>query len=284
MKNKLIYVVMILCTFGILSGCNKSYNPTIGIYELRRASFDSFVANPDVDILSKITPKIYKSTVDTQRYYRQGILPFDITSSFIEFANNKIEIQNFLAQNGIHFDVDTVAIIDAPKMPMTIWAKSNEESAFITVNEQTDDESYAYRCYTQYAFNKKFAGIYGSLNANSKNIPGEATVKLYSDYADVPLIATLEAFGASINKEDRDQITITFNEGHYCLDLTQRTLYRSEYRTENLLYLIDGVPVFVYSTEQDLMVDTATLSAILREMGQSISVTLDRESCTVTIK
>ncbi len=248
----------------------------IEIYQIERDTFDIFIKNPSMDHFSAAEPKVYYNVNALKRHLTVEILP-----AFIEFVSDTTKIQEFLTQNGMNCDVNGVVIIDAPEVALTMWVQSDQEDIFITINEEIEDKPYVYRCYSLSDYNKKYGCLYGSLNANGIRIADIAPISIYSDYADVPLLCVLEAFGSVIDRTNEDLISITFHNKNYRLNIKNRDLYEVG-NGLNMLHLYGGFQ-FIYPAEHDLMVDTNTLSSVMYNMGQPISIDCDRENNIVTI-
>ena len=279
MKKANRYVFLLVCTLLCavitLSGCKKTTeddSDKMKIYQIDRDTFDEIATDPDTYILSKMKPETYQASDSTQNYYKQGIIPFEIEPVFLDLVTDK---------TGIYFGVEKVVVLDAPRIPMTLWVTGEACNAFITVNEGFYGEGYIYKCYTQAAFNLKFVCLDASLWVDNQDVSG-ITVKLYADYADVPLLRVLEALGAEIQIESNKYVNVSLNGNVYSLDIKKLEFFENG-NTENLLYLVDGNSVFVYAKGQDVMVDTVTLKAILQEMELSVTIYTDRTNHRVDI-
>lgn len=299
MKNKSLIVIIFVLVLFLMTSCNKNSvqietekgdamknhaNFYVQIYKISRDTFESFLSKPSVETLSIVDSQSYIYPENGQWYVTHNVSRFPIQQSLIDFVGNQTEIESYLLQHNINGKIKNTLIFEAPYVPLTLWVQTDEENVFITINEQTEDALYVYRCYTSSDYNEKYGCVYALLNVKGKNITDDVPVKMYYNYADIPFTSVLKSLGATLTWESDSKAKITFNEKIYILDVENCELYEAENKTENMLYQIDGGRIFVYPAGQELMVDSNTLVCVLEDMGENVAINCNKTSRTVTIK
>lgn len=279
-------LVIVLCVFSV--ACNKNAIPKINTlklditaYELERENLNSFVVNCSIEDLEKCKKQALRYDKNTGYYFVKEAHLFRVDQAMIDFVYDKQEITKYLTENDIDATAEYTALLIVPHTPITLYVKTDDGNFFITINEDIEDDGHVYRLYTQDEFKEKFTLKIGSLTIKEK----ESTIKtkVYFKSADIPLVATLKALGAEIT-EDSSRSKITIGNATYYLDLENLNLYASSNKKQNLLYQINGGRIFVYAENGDIMVDDATLSYILLEMGLYVEVIVDWQTANVSIR
>lgn len=251
------------------------FSNNLVIYQLSRDNFNLFLENPSYSFLKNSCDfsALYPESGDY--YVTYCTRRFPIQNNLIDFVGNLTEIKSYLSQNNVSDCVKSMAIVDAPNIPLTLWIKTTTNNVFITINEDPDDELYAYQFYTQQDFQEKYMCKNGKLIIRGKEVFCKITPKLYYNYADLPFTDVMLALGAEITEQSKDEMTIRFNGDTYDLDIAKTTLYKSKNKTLNLFYQMDGGCTFIYAVDTELMVDSLTLSCVLSTMGENIIVEFD---------
>lgn len=290
MIRKLCCFILIIVLGVFSTACNNkiaipkinTHKLDITAYELERETLNSFVVNCSIEDLEKCEKQELQYNKNKGYYFiTEARSRFTVEQSVIDFIDDKEEITKYLTKNNIDAKVENTALIIAPHTPITLYAKTDDGNFFITINEDIEDDGYVYRLYTQDEFKEKFTLKIGSLTIKEK----ESTIKtkVYFKSADIPLVATLKALGAKVTEGSQPSKIMVGNATYY-LDLENYNLYASSNKKQNLLYQIDGGRIFVYAENGDIMVDDATLSDILLEMGMYVEVIVDWQTANVSIR
>jgi enterochelin esterase family protein len=102
------------------------------------------------------------------------------------------------------------------------------------------------------------------------NADGSVTFRIYAPKAEqVSLSGDIAARGLTFTKADN---------GVWSATMAKATPGAYRYT-----FVVDGITVFVYAKNQDVMVDTSTLNSVLREMGIKVNVYFDRTNHIVDI-
>jgi len=152
-------------------------------YGICEKAFYSFIKTPSIDILlqdkeviicvfSKSTTSagiIKRETIggDSNRvdefhsgFFRLGDDLTPVHESLLDFAGDKEEIMKYLNQNGVTGQIENLAVIATPRIPVVIWVQVDQENYFITIDDQYDIDvlpnihktTYVYRFYTHTAY------------------------------------------------------------------------------------------------------------------------------------
>ena len=229
------------------------------VYEIGQDIYDQFIVNPSYDILNQQENRkeinIYSlsitaagsirqetispdsGTAQDYQDYDDGTLPIwgagglTVYKSLVDFAGNTAKIKEYLNQNGVTANIEGVALITGTPSPNTIWVKTDKENYFITVDEQQEDyindpekTTYVYRLYDHSAYLKKFREKACRLIVKGKDITDGNYVKLYYNYANLPLIAVMKELGAKVERQSKTTLAITYGNKHYILDTTSCSL------------------------------------------------------------
>ena len=168
-------------------------------------------------------------------------------------------------------------------MPLTVWLKTSQENVYVTINESVDDKGYVYRFYSQVDFNNKYIPNDGKLIVFEKEIETKNKPKVYHNYADVSLMDVLKAVGAKIETQNETTRTIIFNDTTYTLNISEKSFFKQGEENNNLLTTLVGGSFFVYTEDNELMVDTATLHNVMYEIGLEVFIKVDSQNDTVVI-
>lgn len=259
------------------------FSGEIRIYQISRDGFNLFLQNPSHNSLLDDSFSSFSYPESGEWYITYNTARFPVQKQLIDFVGNSKEIQKYLNQNGVSGEIENMAVFDAPNVPITLWVKTTAENIYITINQEPEDTGYVYRLYSQKNFNEKYACKDCKLLVKGNKVTSENPPKLYYNYADLPLIAVMEALGAQVNRRSETSTEIVFNDKTYLLNTYERTFYEAGNKTDNLLNKVDGGSTFVYSVGNELMVDNTTLCSVLSDMGEKITVKFDTENKVVAI-
>lgn len=255
----------------------------IKIYQITRDVFHLFLKNPTMDIFTDDDIECYECTKSEEWYETNNVTHFSIRQEFLDFVGSFTEVETYLLQNGFNGNVENMLIFDAQSMPMTIWVQTDMGHVYITINEELGDKLYVYRFYQHADFYEKFKSKDAQLIVVGKEITPKNAVRLYHDNADIPLIAVLETLGASVKWENDATAIICYKEKTYYLDIKNYTFYEEGNDDNNLLYQVDGGPIFINAVDYELMMDISSLAGTLYAMGTDVIIRCDSENASVSI-
>jgi len=262
-----------LCTYIFYIPITNPSKNNIVIYKISKDVFNSFLQNNSHNYLKDNCYLKYEYPKDGEWFITHGNIRFPIQYNLINFIGNEIAVKDYISNNNISCDIDNMAIFNAPNTPITFWIKTKIENFYITINEYPEDDIYTYRFYNEKTFKEKFTGKDCAVIVNGKVLEDKSIAKLYYNYAELPLIAILKAFGATIITKDETEFSINFKNKTYQLNIKNHTFYNDENPDNNFLNQVDGGIISIYSTSSDLMVDDSTLSYVLYEMGKKVTIT-----------
>ena len=113
------------------------------------------------------------------------------------------------------------------------------------------------------AFFARDSKVEGKYTVGDTVVSENATIyrKGISEYAELPLIKTLEALGASVELED-GTLTVTVNDKTFVLDIDKKSLMEQENEEE---LIVD--PLISEKRDGELYLDSNTVSALLGKLG-----------------
>ena len=122
----------------------------------------------------------------------------------------------------------------------------------------------------------------GTLYVNDKEITSE-NVKIYSNYADLPLTEVMKALGMTVEWVDNSTADITYNDQEYTLDLAEVTLIHYGYDI-NFIMPAPGSTTFHYTViAKEVVLDDNTIHSIMYSMKSDISISIDHKKSIVYV-
>ena len=263
------------------------FNNEIVFYELSRDGFEQFLNNQQYDFLKTNSLNIlsYKrqDISENKIYAKSSLYPYDINNSLWGFVGNTAKIKTYLAQNNITSDIISMAIIDAPNVPLVLWINTDNETCYITITPQDDFETYVYEYFSHNNFKNMHIGKPGVLIINGQTISTNVSPQIYHTTADIPLLPVLRNLGATISTNIDGKKTIVLNDKKFILDIENKKLFSEKNDNENILYEIAGGCTFVYKENEELLVDNSTLLHVLITMGKKTTISVNYSKKTVNI-
>lgn len=254
----------------------------LNIYSISREVFLAFIENPSIEMLNEKNRGVHS-------YPSEGEYMIDITMRYTidEALNsfvNKESIQAYLSDNGYDVVVEDIAMFWEGNNNKSIWIDAVEQDFYITVGWDYSNDKRVYEIYTADKYKDEFSRIEGKVIVNGTDLTGNSTAFIYHDYAEVPLLASLECYGAEIISNNGDIAELKLNGETYYLDLTQRKLYRDGEKRSNLLLQVDGGISYYYVLGNDMMVDDTIFRYIIEDItGVFPKVYIDRNTKVVEI-
>lgn len=262
-----------------------AFSGNIVIHQISRDAFYRFLEEPSYGRIKQGSFGSYTYPEDGEWYVKWGASRFSVRDELITFAGSKDQLETYLLQNHITDEAQGAILYEAPHVPLTVWVKTTQGHVFITINEDVviNEDSYVYKFYDQSAYYEKFKQREAKLIVKGTRVTAKTPTKLYYNYADLPMIAVLEAMGATVKPKNDTVYSISFKGKDYVLNLSKLSLAEAGSENDNLLTRITGGPTFMYPVGNELMIDHISFRAVLRAMGDDSSVKVDMSSETVTI-
>ncbi|MBR5320882.1 MAG: hypothetical protein IKU41_03475 [Clostridia bacterium] len=254
------------------------------IYQIDRETFNSFIEESSLQVLTVGARNKVFYLQHNDWYITHSNTRFLIEEELLDFVRDKKGIESFLLEKGINTNVLDVVIFEAPYVPITVCTITDTSSIYITVNESVEDKGYVYRLYSSMEYYEKFHCKEARLVINGDTVATDTLTKMYYGYADVSLVPILKCLGAEVIRVNDELTSIDINDKRYYLNIKEKFLYENGYESINLLFQVNGSPIFVYNIKNDLIVDTATLSLVLHNMGEKVFIQFDVENSTVSIE
>lgn len=251
------------------------------IYTLTQFKFQQFIQEPSMEMLIGDGVSKINYTQDSMLHCTTNSRCFPINAEFATFVTNKEIMRAYIGRFMDVEEIVDIAVIDVPNMPMAIWIKTTTDYVFMTISTNSDDE-YSYNFYTKNDFLKKYAIRESILLVNGVEIKGENTPKTYGDSADIPMLAVLEALGATVEWQDETSAVVTYQQEIYMIDIDAPTFYKRGYKKDNLLYKKLGGATVIYSAEKDIMVDIGTLRLTLNQMDENLRIQVIQDRIIVS--
>ena len=259
------------------------FSKEIKIYRITRDILNSFLENPSYSMLKE--NNLFEATYpqDGEWHITSNVTRFLVKEELIDFLGDQTKIIEFLSSENITTNIEKIALLDAPNMPLTAWINTAHGNFYITINEGIDDKGYVYRFYSQVDFDNKYIPRDGKLIVFDKEVQTTNKPKVYHNYADVSLLDVLKALGAEIEIQSETTRAINFNDTKYILNLSKKSFFKQGEENNNLLTTLDGGSFFVYTIDNELMVDTSTMRNVLYEIGIEVFLSVNSQSSSVVI-
>lgn len=256
----------------------------IVIYAIDRDDFQTFIKAPSYGFLADKAEWTYSYRTDGERYMRYyscGSINFAEEQEVVDFLTDPAAIQVYLADHQIQGTIKQKAIFEVPNMPITMWVKTTEEVAYMTIFDPYEEETY--RLYTQDEFNDRNTRRVGKLFYQGKEIDTPNAPIIYGGDADVPLIAVLKAVGATVEEIEEGYFVVRINGKAYMLDILAKEMFpQGEDNAWNMLMVFGGV-TFKYVVNDELMVSHPIVNSALMFVGVDAYVRMDTENAKVII-
>lgn len=292
-KVKNYFILFLVCI--LFCGCSNTVAPdatmivdpsddhvsNIVIYQVTRDDFESFLYAPSIELITTGNNNYYSYPKDGQWHITSEIIRIPIGSDILNFAGNISSLQAYLIKNGVTSELVNTLIIDAPRVPLTIWLETETGDYYITVTDLNKKTEYHFYSADEYC--KIYLGKQASLYVNRVEVTTDTAPIVYHNYADIPLVAVLNALGAKITNETDTLMKVFFEGVNYCLDTEKLTLYNERNTDNNLLYQVYGGTIFVYSIEGELMMDSTSMWLTLESMGVNVEINCDSAHGEVNI-
>ncbi len=248
------------------------------IYQISLEAFDEFMEKRSITLLQSGDSYTYPG--DDDWYFTWGGGKWDIGNELIEFSTNGLA--PYLQNNGVDGDIVEYVVFEAPYVPITIWVKTTETEAFVTVNEQLTDSNYTYRFYTTSVYEERFRRREAELYVLGQPVLSNTTVLMNEKHAILPMMATMKMFGAVVTQISEVEFTIAFSEKQYTLNIKDETYCENAENSYNTLFLLGGVTV-VYEENGEMMINDVLLEGLLSDVGCPVDITCDIQNDVVSI-
>ena len=306
-----------------------SESPHFMGYELDAKTYYQFVEAPSPETLAQLkrgvtafslsetTPRAVRreDVLSEPLWYDEGIthirlgMHFVVDESFLRFVGDTAELQAFLAEQGVTYEIEYVAVLETAANPVmtweqneegnyftssmdssiVIWIRADGKSFFINLKVQFDGPgdnmgTLVYQFYTHADFYELIRPREGTLIVNGVDITEGNHVEFHRDHAALSLLPVLRALGADVRWLDNEAASIVFNEIEYVLNVTEMSLFRDGYDAfyDNILVPPIGASGRFEILEGEPIVDAQyTMWQIARALGVEMHV--DSEQLVVTI-
>lgn len=253
------------------------------IFKLDRENFELFLKQPSYQFLENESFDVFEFSDESEYYITQRNTLFPINKEFNDFVTEESIMQTYLCGNGVTDNIEQIVVFEAAHIPLSILVKCNNGMFFVTVNEEPTDAQNTFRFYTQKDYDKKYSKKTGALFVNGKDILNGKKTDIYFDYADIPLVKTLEALGGHICKSDVSNTVISVNGNEYILNNEKKQMYNVKNNDVNLLSsFTGGGPYYMYILEGELYVDSSVFMAICSQIGIKVRIKIDNSEVVIT--
>jgi len=254
----------------------------IVIYAIDRDDFQTFLKAPSYEFLADKAEWTYSYLEDGERYMLYGScgsIDFAKEQEVVDFLTDPAAIQAYLVDHQIQGTIEQMAIFEVPNMPITMWVKTTEEVAYMTIFDHYEEETY--RLYAQDEFNDRNTRRVGKLFYQGKEIDTPNAPIIYGGDADVPLIAILKAVGATVEEIEEGYFAVSKNDQTYLLDIQVPEMVGIEDDWDRLM--VAGGLVYLYAVDGELMVSDCIATTVLMHMDVNAYVAVDTENARVVI-
>lgn len=254
----------------------------LNVYNISRDVFLEFIENPSIEVLNEKNRAVhsYPSEGDVMVAVTTH---FTLTEDLISFVN-KEAIQAYLSDNGYDVVVEDIVMFWEGNNNKSIWIDTAEQDFYITLGWDYSNDERIYEIYTADEYKAEFSRVEGKVIINGTELSGNSTAYIYHNYAEVPLLASLECYGASIISNDGNIAEFKLNGETFYLEFGSREFYRDGDERDNLFHQVDGGISYYYVNGNDMMVDDIVFRYIIENiMGVFPQVHIDRNDKVVEI-
>ena len=251
---------------------------SITFYTIWRDDFLNYLQAPSLDILKQKNEASQTVSKSGEKYYVYELWGFLVTDEMLAFWGDTQKVCEYLSKDASSEKPEYMAVLDTPRVPLTLSVKFASEAYYITVEKNEDTSKYEYAKYTQNEYNGIYGCKTGDLTVGTKTF--EDAAKIYNGYADIPLTVVLKALGATVSPIDENKASVSYNSKTYTVTFDRPSVSLTG-QGENILH-IDGGVTFVYSEGKDIMLDNATLSHVLHKMGYEANFECTKDSVVIT--
>ena len=270
---------------ALADDANHSANSSkqIIVYQINRTQFQEFLSTPSADVLDSYGANRLCYPQDGEWLHIIDLRRVPIKQQLLDFCGDVHTLEKCLTDRGISAVIERALMIDTPHVPLTLWLDTTAGNYYITVHNLSDEKP-TYAFYSESEYRDMYLCAEASLYVNRKEVITDTPAIVYHNYADIPLLAVLEAMGADLKYESDMLTAISFQGTNYYLDTEKYRLYVADSESHNLIASLQGGTSFVYSVGRELMMDDAMLRATLENMGIDANITMDKEKAIVKIR
>ena len=205
-----------------------------------------------------------------------------VYSPLLRLFGNSEHVSQLLAANDIDVQVLTVAIVCSELFPVTAVLKTNQGTLFITINERELGVSsdYVYRMYESNEFERYFLERTFTLCVKGKllNLPQKVLNSTFM----LSSLSILKELNVGVTERD-DRILLSYNNKVYILDLGELTL-TEEKSSQDLIPIAPGNIRYWEDLDGEVLMDSTTLSQILKAIEVEADIFVDEEKMEVVIQ
>jgi len=292
--------------------------PHFTAYSLYYEQFYQFVENPSSDVLNQAEIR-ERATVYSLSETRESVIrresiedPADfgegtlfrignviVDEPLVRFAGDTVELRAFLSQHGVIVgEIEYVAVLQAPAVPIVVWIQADGESYFIVaevyfeniqaiIEEDLEgplESRLVYRFYSRSAFYELIRQREGTLIVNGIDITDEAHIVFHHGFVELPFVAVLEALGADVQWIEDEMISITYAGKEYTLNIGEGSLpgfVEVETGQYHPLFVLGGGFMMFEVLDNELIITNWSMSGAMRALGVEMRVDEQRQVVTI---
>ena len=139
---------------------------------------------------------------------------FYLKSDLLEIATDHSAMEAFLKKRGITCDVTEIHLFEAAITPFTLFVKTGDGTLYFIGVEYSEDV-YTYTLYTEEDYLAAYYPYPLTIMVDGKKLETDDPFVTYGEYAELPLVAIMEALGAQLEWKYDDYVGITWG-GNQC--------------------------------------------------------------------
>ena len=241
-------------------------------YSLSRLEFQSFLKDIDGSTFPW-EAAIY--SLDDKTLERPILLRWEHFCK--EFTCTKAGFAALLSEKGVRQELEEFTLFMTYEGVPMAWMQTEDESFFLWGTFASGDLTFVFS--EEANFVSFFAEKECRVLVDGSEIDSTIPAVMHGSFAEVPLLAILREFGATVTWESSEKAFVCFNGETYCLDMEAATFGLEE----DLLgdCLVTGEYSVIYLAEGDVMVSHTALLTLLDEMGIRCSVSMQNKDALV---
>ncbi|MBR4054763.1 MAG: hypothetical protein IKK06_08205, partial [Clostridia bacterium] len=201
---------------------------------------------------------------------------FYLKPDLLEIATDHSAMEAFLKKRGITCDVTEIHLFEAAITPFTLFVKTGDGTLYFIGVEYSEDV-YTYTLYTEEEYLAAYYPYPLTIMVDGKKLETDDPFVIYGEYAELPLVAIMEALGAKLEWKYDDYVGITWGGNQCWIDTDYSSLKYGEQRFHAVM---DRYSLY---KGNDVTFRSDTLQEFFKAFCHGVTVRVDAEESVVYI-
>jgi len=207
-------------------------------------------------------------TLNYERFY--------LKPDLLEIATDHSAMEAFLKKRGITCDVTEIHLFEAAITPFTLFVKTGDGTLYFIGVEYSEDV-HTYTLYTEEEYLAAYYPHPLTIMVDGKKLETDDPFVAYGEYAELPLVAIMEALGAQLEWKYDDYVGITWGGNQCWIDTDYSSL---TYGGQRFHAVMDRYSLY---KGNDVTFRSDTLQEFFKAFCHGVTVRVDAEESVVYI-